>query len=226
MIIVIQCAAKKQPGAGHLMSTAGKRVVFVAEPDAAPADSALLYARPDDPSCTGESWRQELLKYNDGSPNNPRDLYPAWKLYKNKTYGRLVDRFGPQKVYILSAGWGLIRADFLTPNYDITFSPSAKGYTRRRKADRYQDFRMLPIEADGRIVFFGGKDYLPLFSALTSAIRGRKTVFYNASRVPEAPGCKLKRFETKRRINWHYECANAFLDGIVSVDCLQTAEPS
>jgi hypothetical protein len=39
-----------------------------------------------------------------------------------------VDRFGLENVYVLSASWGLIRADFLTPYYDITFSSSADAY--------------------------------------------------------------------------------------------------
>jgi hypothetical protein len=42
---------------------------------------------------------------------------------------RLVEKFGIEKVFILSAGWGLIRADFLTPNYDITFSGSAEAFS-------------------------------------------------------------------------------------------------
>jgi hypothetical protein len=119
-------------------------------------------------------------------------------------------------LFILSAGWGLIAADFLTPYYDITFSQSAEGYKRRRKSDRYDDFRMLPHDTDEDIVFFGGKDYLPLFCSLTSAIRTTKTVFYNSAQRPQVTGCALKRFDTTTRTNWHYECANAFLDGAVS----------
>ena|SRR5271157_4726087 len=213
MIAVIQCAASKRPGAGHLVSAAGKSVVFVAEPEAAPAKPGGLFARPDDPSDWGVSWRQVLLKYNREPEDNPLGLYPAWKLYENRAYGRLVEQLGLQNVYILSAGWGLIRADFLTPYYDTTFSQSADGYKRRRKADRYQDFRMLPDDIREEIVFFGGKDYLPLFCSLTDSIRIRKTVFYNSTRAPQLTGCALKRFETATRTNWHYECANAFLDG-------------
>jgi hypothetical protein len=186
--------------------------VFVAEPQNAPADSAHAYARPDDPSGAGTSWRQALLKYNEEARDDPLCLYPAWQLYENKTYRRLVDRLGLQKVYILSAGWGLIGAEFLTPYYDITFSPSAERYKRRRKADPYQDFRMLPDTTDEDILFFGGKDYLPLFCSLTDAVRSKKTAFYNSARLPQTDGCTLERFETTTRTNWHYECANAFLD--------------
>jgi hypothetical protein len=123
-----------------------------------------------------------------------------------------------KQVYILSAGWGLIRADFLTPYYDITFSPGAETYKRRRKADRYEDFCMLPNDADDQILFLGGKDYLPLFCSLTSAVRTKKTVFYNSAQRPQVTGCQLKRFETTTRMNWHYECANALIEGAISTD--------
>jgi hypothetical protein len=215
MIIVIQCAASKRPGAGHLLSTSGKPIVFVADPKAAPCDPEHDFARPDDEAGTGTSWREELVKYNEEPEDNPRGLYPAWRLYENKTYERLVDRFGVEKVYVLSAGWGLIRSDFLTPYYDITFSQSADAYKRRKKTAAYRDFRMLSDETGEDIIFFGGKDYLPLFSALTDAIK-KKTVFYNSASVPQAAGCVLKRFQTSTRTNWHYECANAFLAGTLS----------
>jgi hypothetical protein len=159
-----------------------------------------------------------LLKYEE-TGDNPLGLYPAWQLYENKTYGRLVDRFGPEKVYILSAGWGLIRADFLTPYYDITFSASADRYKRRRKTDRYQDFRMLPDETTEDIVFFGGKGYLTLFCALTDTVTAKRTVFYRSAHAPRVSGCELNRFLTDARTNWHYECGTAFLGGeVVSFD--------
>ena len=213
MIAVIQCAARKHSEAGHLVSAAGKPVAFVAKPQAAPVDPSGLFARPDDPSDWGVSWREALVKYNREPGNNPLRLYPAWQLYENSAYRRLVEQLGLQNVYILSAGWGLISADFLTPYYDITFSQSADGYKRRSKADRYQDFRMLPEDVNDEIVFFGGKDYLPLFCSLTSAANTRKTAFYNSACAPQVTGCALKRFETATRTNWHYECANAFLAG-------------
>lgn len=49
-------------------------------------------------------------------------------------------KFGLDNVMILSAGWGLIPAQFLTPRYDITFSASAEPYVRRRKNQAYEDF--------------------------------------------------------------------------------------
>jgi hypothetical protein len=115
MIAVIQCAASKRSGAGHLSSASGKQIVFVANPKLAPPDPRVLYARPDDPSDFGTPWRSVLLKYNEKDRDNPLGLFPAWRLYENPIYERLVDRLGLEKVYVLSAGWGLLRAGFLTP---------------------------------------------------------------------------------------------------------------
>ena len=213
MIIVIQCAATKRQGAGCLVSAGGRKVIFVAKPEAAPAHSACLYVRPDDPSGDGRSWRETLLEYNQMPGNNPLNLYPAFRLYENPTYARLVDAFGEANVYILSAGWGLVTASFLIPYYDITFSSSTPEYKRRRKADRYRDFCMLPADDKTEIVFLGGKDYVPLFSSLTSHMRNARTIFYNSALAPDAPGCTLKRFSTSTRTNWHYECANSSVGG-------------
>jgi len=212
MIVVIQCAASKRPDAGHLRAASGTPVSFVAKPHLAPAAANQAYARPDDLSDTGPSWRELLLAYNKQPNVNPLRLLPAYQRYENRTYGRIVDQFGVSNVYILSAGWGLIRADFWTPYYDITYSQSAEDYKRRRKSDQYSDFRMIPAQTDEEVVFFGGKDYVPLFASLTAAIRARKTVFYNASQAPQAAGCKVQRFVTSTRTNWHYECANALIE--------------
>jgi hypothetical protein len=217
MIVVIQCAASKRPNAGHLVTASGKPVEFVAHPELAPRSSDREYARPDDRREDGTSWRQALLKYNQTPNHNPLHLYLAYRLYKNKTYERLVDRFGPSKVYILSAGWGLIRADFLTPSYDITFSTSADAYKRRRKSDHYEDFHLLPDDLEQALVFFGGKDYLPLFYSLTKASEGRKTVFFNSTQAPRFDGYTLRRFETAVQTNWQYQCAHAFLNGKISI---------
>jgi hypothetical protein len=214
--VVIQCAASKRPDAGHLETRDGQQVDFVANPEAAPANPRRVYARPDDISDDGRTWRQVLLDYNKEPHNNPLGLVPAYQLYENRIYARLVERFGVVNVFILSAGWGLISADFLTPSYDITFSISADPYKRRRKLDRYNDLCMLPVSAHQEVVFFGGKDYLPLFCALTEQHRDRRLVYYNSASPPQLSGCTLKRYQTSTRTNWHYECANAFIDGEIS----------
>lgn len=214
MIAVIQCASSKRPGAGHLVTDTGKPVCFVAHPDIAPVDPTCVYARPDDLG-DGRTWRQALVAYNDNPNGNPLGLYPAYQLYGNEVYERLVDRYKVENVYILSAGWGLIRADFLTPYYDITFSQAkdVERYKRRGRTDRYDDFRMIANTTNDEIVFFGSKSYLPLFGELTDRVAGKRLAFFNSSTLPALRGVTLKRFPTTTRTNWQYECANAFLEG-------------
>jgi hypothetical protein len=196
-----------------MVSADGRPVLFVAKPESAPTDGVHAYSRPDDLSGNGKSWRDMLLDYNKSPGSNPLGLYPAYQLYENRVYGRLAEAVGLANLYILSAGWGLINAAFLTPDYDITFKPSAESYKRRRNEDRYRDYCLLPHQVDKEIVFLGGKDYVPLFCSLTSAIQSRKTVFYNSAFPPDARGCMLKKFLTSTRTNWHYECASALIDG-------------
>jgi len=217
MIIVIQCAASKNPQAGHLKRGDGRDVLFVANPGNAPADGRYAYAHPDEMADTGRPWREELRRYNDAPGNNPLGLMPAWRLYGNATYGRLSERYGTDRLYILSAGWGLIGADFLTPGYDITFSNQADLYKRRRKSDEYNDLMMLPTDGYEPVVFFVSKAYIPLACELTEGRAGPRHLFYNSAIPPDAPGCRLKRYETRTRTNWHYECANAFLDGKIEL---------
>ena len=134
-------------------------------------------------------------------------------MYRPSVYQDLADHIGIDRLYILSAGWGLIPASFLTPAYDITFSPRADAYKRRRKSDLYRDFSTLPDDTTDPIVFFGGNDYLPLFARLTRSITAPNTVFYRSAQQPDLPGYRLVRYETERRTNWHYECAEAFMRG-------------
>ena len=216
-IVVIQCAASKQPSAGHLRRDDGRRMIFVAQPNLAPENADYIYARPDGRVDTDLSWRQQLLVYNREPADNLLGLLPAWQLYKNPTYELLYQKCGPDNLYILSAGWGLIRADFLTPAYDITFSNSTEKYKRRRRRDAYSDFRMLPENTTKPAVFFGGKDYVNFFCDLTGQMQGPRYVFYNSVNPPDAPGCQLHRFQTRTRINWHYKAARAYVEGHINI---------
>ena len=213
MRIVIQCAAKKQPCAGSFTLPDNRSVLFVAHPDKAPYDTEQVFACPDDISDNGKTWRERLLAYNKDSAANFMNFLPAYELYANKTYGKLVEKFGIKNIFILSAGWGLISADFLTPLYYITFSTSAEKYKRRRKKELYQDFCMIPDNGED-IIFLGGKDYLPMFCTLTSGFKGKKTVIYNSINLPDcSTEFTLNKYETTTRTNWHYECANILMDG-------------
>lgn len=222
--VVISCVAGKDPSAGHMRTENGRKVMFVADPEKAPRDGLIIYKRPDDPADSERSWRELLVRYNDehkdSASGNPLGLLPAWKLYVNSVYRELVSAFGIRNVFILSAGWGLIPADYLTPTYDITFSPQADEYKRRRKRDRYEDLSMLPKDTRETVVFLGGKDYVPLFCRLTENLGSEKVVFYNSKVPPDARGCVLRPFPTKARTNWHYVCARDLAQGNISIDRL------
>lgn len=215
MIAVIQCAGSKNPAAGYLVSDSGDRLMFVARPDLAPSTDAQRFVHPDDQGASaGYSWREEVVAYNERS-DDPLRLYRAWELYKPATYGRLVSKLGAEQVYILSAGWGLVRSDFRLPQYDITFTSQVKKkrpWAHRRQSDVYRDLSQLPDNTTAPVYFFGGKDYVRLFCDLTRGIAGPRTVFYNSAVPPRAPGCSLEPFDANRNRNWHYDCAEWFLD--------------
>jgi hypothetical protein len=128
--IVFPCCSRKEP---RYWEYHGQKVELVASPRQCDNSTGIKYQRPDDPiGDTNKTWRDELESYNrDKKESNPLELLKAWQLYKprkpyEKIYRCLVEKYGEQNVFILSAGWGLVRSDFLLPHYDITFSSLAK----------------------------------------------------------------------------------------------------
>jgi len=221
MMVVIACGARKKPKladkSGHMATKKGRPIMFVADPKKAAGKSPVLYKCPDDDAGNGRSWREKLLEYNREyrcDPSyNPFALHPAWKLYdppkpNQNIYQELVCTFGTQNVFILSGGWGLISADFLTPNYDITLSHSAaekKPWALRQRHDHYADSVMLK-DTGKPVVFLGGKDYyLPFFRHLKDGIKSERIVFYYGNE-PHALGCILYPFSSNTPRNWYYEC--------------------
>ena len=236
MIVVLTCAGDKSEGAGNMRQANGLPVSFLAHPEKMPSHIRKPnqdYARPYDTSDSGCSWTDELRDYNDKFKNsgfNPFTLLPAGELYRPRAYPdiyrKVVRKWGTERVYILSAGWGLVSCEFLLPNYDITFSASAKEWKRRRRRDPYQDMCHLPHGYKDRILLLGGKDYVPLFCQLTRSVECRKTVFYfndleqdTSKTPPHAHGYEFKPFHTTRNFKrtWHYECAIALIDGKIAV---------
>lgn len=212
MFVVIQCASTKQPEAGTLRTRDNRRVTFVARPECAPATEGVLWARPDDASdVAGDTWRRRVEAAN-ADPGGPPGLLRAIELYRPQAFARLARAFGTERVFILSAGWGLVRADFRLPAYDITFSKQAESYKRRASGDHYDDFGQLPAGA-GPVTFLGGRDYLPLFSALTRHLRVPITIPFRCD-SSGSPGIRREGnvrfvpFPTTAKTNWHYGCAN------------------
>lgn len=222
MNIVIQCAGSKKESVGMMKRSDGHPVMFVADPKAMQPSGYYMYAHPDNLADGGKTWREVVEEYNKNPGTNCLDLLRAWDLYKNPVYSRLVEKFGCSQVFILSAGWGLVRADFLLPNYNITFSSpnsklsaSYKKGIRRNKTVHFNDFCCIPKDSSEPILFFGGVKYLPLFYELTRDIDCHKTVFYKSENSSLAPdnSFNMIKYDTPRKTNWHYDCANALIDG-------------
>lgn len=225
MKVVIQCAATKHPDAGFFKTANGVCVSFVAHPELSPPNSGCLYKRPDDPSDTaGMTWRDKLSEYNLNDAGNPFGLLPAYQLYRpNKCptiYRDLVGRCRAENVFILSSGWGLIRSDFLTPRYDITFTAKeSEAYRQRKSVDVFDDFRHLTSSSREEIVFFGGERYYRLFDSMTQNQEATKIIFHRSKQMPTESG--FHRYKTNTRTNWHYECVVDFLSGKLAIrpDC-------
>jgi hypothetical protein len=212
MKIVIQCCATKDCLAGSF-AVNRRRVKFVAHPEYYPEDNAHDLFRPDDliPS-TRTTWREHLLTYN-GRADNPDKLLQAGSLYSPSTYGTLLHSVGAENLYILSAGWGLVRSDFLLPDYDITFSSQAEPWKRRTKRDVFCDFAHLTqadIARDDAVYFFGGKEYLSLYYRLTRSLVARKVVYCASTRAITEEGFEYIRYGSAGT-NWHYRCVSDFL---------------
>lgn len=230
MDIVIQCAATKFKDAGSLKTRDGKFVRFVAQPNLCSLKANTLYARPDDPSDTPSvSWRKHLEKYvTSQGQTNPLELRQAYRLYKPAVYAGLVERFGSDKIFILSAGWGLVKADYLLPNYDVTFSLAAKKKCPSafcHSSVEYDYFQHLTTNSHKNrpVIFLGGSAYWPVFDRLTRDLRRKRVVFTRESRTAsndrkEAPyDFEYRRFPTKVSTNWHYQCAQALISGKINL---------
>lgn len=159
-----------------------------------------------------------MCQYNDNNDNYLR-LQPAYKLYDNEIYRSLVTKYGIERIYILSAGWGIIRSDFLTPNYNITFSKSknVNKEFRRNQKDIYNDLCQISLDSTEDLIFLGGIDYQPLFNKLTKNYKGRRIIFYNSVNLPKITNCKFVKFETTQRTNWQYTCAKQLITGIIKI---------
>jgi hypothetical protein len=185
----------------------------VARPEEAPPIDGCIYARPDDPSDRPDfTWRQRLVAYNN-ERENPFDFLEAHCLYSPRTYRQLTSRWGAANIFILSAGWGLVRGDFRLPHYDITFSTAAERYKRRTMRDTYDDLQQLNDDDVRPILFLGCNDYLPLLEKLTGSFSGEKVLFYRSENPPKVSGWRTLHFQTKRLTNWHYGCADELLGG-------------
>ena len=190
----------------------GQYVKFVAFPGKVPQESKMhgvIFYKPDDKiSGMNKTWRDLVLEQN-----HP-DLVPAYKLYKPEIFRELYHEFG-NRFYILSAGWGIIRANFKIPAYDITYS-TAQGvpeYARRKDNYGWKDFTHLEeakFDSNSESILFAGSDYVDPFCRMAQSIRYRKKILYKSRKVIRRPGFDYEYYQTSANTNWHYVAAKEY----------------
>ena len=218
--IIVQCCSRKNGNVWCVSDLKGMQVKFVAHPEMCEKSGSIFLYKPDDKLPNNSmTWRQYLVEYNNRG-NNPDFILQAGDLYQPPIYHSLVSKYGWENTYILSAGWGLIRSDFYTPFYDITFSKQADLCKQRSHHDRYDDFNHLnndkSIGVGCSIYFFGGVAYLPLLYSLTNNIHARKVVYYTAFGIQEFNGYEYIKYKTEDYRNWYYSCAQDFIGGEIN----------
>lgn len=152
--------------------------------------------------------------------NQPTLTLKAYELYKKKQYRCLYNKYG-NNFFILSAGWGLVNAEFKLPYYDITFSQQGSINTKRNKnmdiPPLYKDYNHLVPNDNDDIIYIGGKDYLDLFYKLTSKLSNRKIIYYNSNIMPENHDGNYiyRKYLSNYPTNWHYQLADDICNGII-----------
>lgn len=132
-IIILPCTAKKIDipfffGKNFCAKTDGKNIV-----------------RPFDKNENGKTW-YEVVEENQNSTSDA--LSEAYKLYLPKgdkfLYREVYEIFG-DRLLILSSGWGLVKATYRLPLYEITFNETKADINHRNYIDtNYNDINHLP----------------------------------------------------------------------------------
>jgi len=225
MKIVIQCAGAKNESAPSLCLH-GNPLKFVGNPRAGALDCICPWDTI--PGGNALTWIDCVRAFNnlgnspaavframDITPIHHEDLYQCGALYSPHIYEQLLGKFGLVDVYILSAGWGLIRADRFVPNYNVTFS-NAQGVPTSARVT--PDERAGHPSIDEGIL---GTDEIHLF------ISQKYLAYWNLTFGPQLATRKIilhwykpsvfstVQVETHdcrgRKTNWHYTAAQQFL---------------
>ena len=211
--IVMMCAGAKQPNSGLIFNEQNIKFRAVSSRN----NNEYL---PDDLINGIENirWRDYVI-----NNQNPETIpFRAYELYRRNEYTCLYNNF-EHNLYILSAGWGLVRADYRLPNYDITFSNVAPVSLNTRRNDNvnvipiYDDFNQLEVNPEDDIIFVGGKKYINLFYELTQNLTNRKIIYYNSQNQPnpQLGNYVYRRYFINYFTNWHYELAHDLCQGLI-----------
>ncbi|MBM4027434.1 MAG: hypothetical protein FJ280_18815 [Planctomycetes bacterium] len=219
--VVIQCAGRKFPA--PTLSLPGASIQFVAAPQPMMPNSRAPWDAL--PAPVNGTWIDTVRDYNNCqmalpagvSVSGNAPLTEAGSLYSPPVYGQLVQRFGPTHVYVLSAGWGLVRADDRIPIYDITFNSSALPMARMSPNVRsaYDSVRRT-VDGEDDIHLFLTPKYLLYWLSLFPFFGTRRIILHwrKGQRLPLGwRGAVCWHDCGERRLNWHYVAAKQFSDG-------------
>ena len=215
--VVMICAKEKKGNSKIIHENFNHPITFLAQPNGVNTFLPDGYI----PNLN-MTWRD----YVTNNQNHNIIPFKSYQLYIHGVYQNLFTVFG-DRLFILSAGWGLVKAEFRLPNYDITFSKdekvplNSKRSTNMNKSPIYNDFKKLKVKKDDDIIFIGVPNYLNLFYELTRDFQNRKIIYYFGK------GSKLKRYSPKKEFDyiqyepknpnnnrtWHYELAQKYADG-------------
>ena len=217
MKIVIGCSGRKN---GFLFSNDNVPINFVSNVNEFISQDRLCF-HPDNliPN-KNITWR-ELVAQQEVRD----DLLPSYKLYKTEIYNRLFQHYGDD-LFIFSAGWGIVKATYKLPKYNVTFSKNnnAPIYSIRNSNDIFKDFNQLEgIDDKEKIIFFAGKDYVIPFCKLTKHLPNEKIIIFKNNDVLKnnpfvnKDNFQFINFKTKTRTNWHYEFANNIINNEIKL---------
>lgn len=227
MKVVIQCAGRKEKAA-KTFALKGVAQTFVANP------SGENQVRPWDeiPTLACKTWIDcvqafrcqigwDIFEHAGISISGSGLLTECGRLYLPDAYSALVNRLGKENVYILSAGWGLVRADAGIPKYDVTFSAGQDvlPYARvtpqsRSKSPSISD----DMPGNDEIHFFITPKYMEYWSQSFSGKDSdrQRYVFHwkkGAKNLPAGihEGNVIWHELGDMRMNWHYAAVYRFL---------------
>ena len=203
MIYIIQCSQKKHAAA----TIGGMRFVantaYLAPGKAATATTPAMRSR------EGYSWSDYIRKYNENPANV--GLSRAVDIYKPTIYKDMVAAFGAERVFILSAGWGLVPSWYRIPTYEITLSYATERATRRAGLHGFKDLVLDPKYAGEEVTFIGGAAYIGLLCKVLRDVPLKRLVVAFTTKkqprihLPLAETVDIVKFPTKVETNWHYQ---------------------
>jgi len=221
--VVMACSSGKHDNAHISVNNQTIKFKAVSNPE-------IFEFLPDDPkpndNCTWRKWVEDNQNNADAIPALAYNLYSPRNPF-NDAYVNLYNAFN-NRFYILSAGWGLLKANFRLPNYDITFSAGGAANQRvfQNINPAFIDFNHLTnnhneglIGRNEDVVFMGGRSYIQQFISLTENSLNNKLIYYFGMNPPGDVlplGFSYRNYVHPDATNytWYYYLAQDYANGL------------